>query len=422
MVKLVKYLVREGFEITVISPELHSSSKIDKSSECVELQQIKRYTVSQSNWFNQFLLKRRNNAMSKDSASNLIKSKKNKSFSSTIKIWITRLIHLMYTLIRNMDWSRQVTSFIKHNNITKYDFVLSSYPSLGAHWAASIYAKNHKEVKWIADFRDPVNYEMNSTRIGFFVYSFLQRRIVRKANLVISISKGVLNKVLGRGEFANALVYNGYDSEDIPHITTNTTNQSLLSFSYVGSLYGGERNIEVVFEVIRSLIKKQSATINQFRFEYAGAEFKVLEQMASKYKLESVLVNHGFVTREQSIKIQTSTDFVVVATWNTEKDQGILSGKIFECFMLKKPVIVVINGDLAGSELKEIVDDISAGFAIEDASQEFVEDKHKLEEFILASLSKKLLMGELKSSYNKKVEQFDYSNIVSDLSLILTKI
>ena len=34
--KIVKYLVKNNFEVTVISPELHSGSKIDRSIDSVE--------------------------------------------------------------------------------------------------------------------------------------------------------------------------------------------------------------------------------------------------------------------------------------------------------------------------------------------------------------------------------------------------
>lgn len=412
MVKLVKFLVHEGYQITVISPELHSSSKIDRSSECAELLEITRYTVSQSNWFNKYLLKRRNDAISKDSASNLIKSQK-QGVISKFKIVTVRLFHLIYTLIRNKDWSRQVTLFISDNDIRNYDFVFSSYPSLGAHWASRRFARQNKSTKWIVDFRDPVNYEMNNTWIGYRLYSFIQRNIVRNANFVIGISKGVLLKVLNGLRTSNALIYNGFDYADLPSVEVMVSDFSVLSFSYVGSLYGGERNIKVVFSVIKTLIDESSATINQFQFNYAGTEFNVLEKMAATAGLEGILINHGFVTRQQSIEIQINADIAVVSTWNTKKEQGVLSGKIFECFMLKKPVVVVINGDLAGSELKQIIDDVSAGFAIEDASPDYNSEKQKLKEFILTSLNEKLLKGQVTASYNNKVEQFDYKNIVS---------
>lgn len=40
--KLVKFLVRMGYDITVVSPELHGGTKIDHSLECKELDSINR--------------------------------------------------------------------------------------------------------------------------------------------------------------------------------------------------------------------------------------------------------------------------------------------------------------------------------------------------------------------------------------------
>src|SRR5690606_36822135 len=72
MAKLVKYLVRLGVKVTVISPELDEDTPRDETLESAELGQVRRYTVGQGALYRRTIGKRRKKLLASSQAETLI--------------------------------------------------------------------------------------------------------------------------------------------------------------------------------------------------------------------------------------------------------------------------------------------------------------------------------------------------------------
>lgn len=416
--KLIKYLVRSNCEVTIISPELHEGSRINKGPEPVEFEAIKRCQVHQSDLFIKLFLNRRNKMIGKSSATQLIKKSKG-GIVSQLKSALMGLFQFLYALVRNYDWAHEVKKSQFYRDCLKedYDVVFSSYPSVSAHWVA-LHAVRNLKIPLICDFRDPMNYETNSSWFYYKMNSFLQRKIIKRAAVVTTIAEDLIPKLKDGYTYPNTkFVYlpNGYDQDDLEASEQAQMPNDKLIFCYVGSLYGGQRKLDSFFVSINKLLEKKSIPKEKIIFNYAGKEFEVLKNLATAYGLEDILVNKGFVSRQESIDLQANSDIVVVVTWNTKKDKGIMTGKLFECFLTKKQVLVVVNGNVENSEIKRVVERVNGGYVIEDASTTFNKDKDRLIEYLENSYTLKVANGHLSSTYNEKIEDFSYDNIVKKL-------
>lgn len=422
LTKMVKYLYRAGFDITVLSPKLHEASKIDYSMECEELKDVIRVLIPQGGLFNKYLQKRRNKAISRKSASNYLSKESKQGIVNNIKIELFRFIHFFYTIIRNYDWRNQVLKFVNNNfKAHEFDIVLSSYPSLGAHWAAQKIKRRSIAKYWVADFRDPLNYEKTTNRFIYNIYTRIQNSIIYKADLVTTISKGLIKKLNQNDEGKFMLLYNGYDESDFNNTKFLNMTGNNLVLSYVGSLYGGERDIGVIFSALSKLSQEGEIELDKIKIEYAGKDGQILLAQARKYKLESLVEDYGFVSKEKAIEIQAASDLVVVATWNTKKDQGILSGKVFECFLTRKTVVGVVNGTLPNSEFKELIESVNGGIVFEEASSDLYEEFILLKNFLSTKYKEKILKGSIHNNYNNKVNDFSYSSLIKGLELKINK-
>jgi glycosyltransferase involved in cell wall biosynthesis len=423
LTKIVKYLVRQKFEITVISPELHSHSKIDQSLECEELNLVSRILIPQSKFFSKLFLKQRNALLEKNSAPKLLKGNSKTGYINKIKVQLYRFIHFIYTILRNLDWKVEVEKYsILNFSEGQFDVVFSSYPSLGAPWVARYLKKNKIAKTWISDFRDPVNYENNSNFILFRLNAIIQHNIVNNADFITCVSKGISKKIIPTLSSKYIYLPNGFDMDDINKLDLESKDVSLddtLVISYVGSLYSGERSIKPLFKAIREL--SEGVSNFKVKFIYAGKEFNVLNSQASLYDVEYILENRGFVTREEAVSIQVYSDVSVVSTWNTEKDQGILSGKLYECFLTKKPIIGLVNGSKPNSELFDMINMVGAGVCLEESSLNYESEYNQLVVFLLEKFKEKSNLGCITNTYNLNMEEFSYENITSKLSSIFQR-
>lgn len=420
--KLTKFLVRKGLRVTVISPEIKAGIKKDNFLECDELNQIRRIIVPYSEQFKTLFLKRRNNIVGTKQTSSLFISSPNPSFLQILKSNFFILSQFLYSIIQNIDWYKSVMKQFKTNiRVEDYDIVFTSYPSLGAHFVGRKLKRKYK-LPWVSDYRDPINYNTNSVAIKRWVNKFLQNRFIDTADRITHISNDLIYE-LNRGDiFPKEKFFhlsNGFDVDDQEMFKEHTLKDGIIRFSYAGSLYGGKRNISILFKVLSEIINENKGKKDDFRFCYAGREFSIIKSYAEEFGLGDILIDNGYVTRKESMKIQSEADLIVIGTWNTDEDQGILTGKLFEAILLKKQIVAVVNGNKPNSEIRRLIESIRGGIVYEESSPSVEDDLNKMKTFIINALFAKKTRGEIDLAYNSSYEKFDYSNIVDDLITII---
>lgn len=356
--KLTKYLSYFYEDVTIIAPSIDESVDIDITLDVSGIENLKIYRVTDFLIF-RLLKKLRNSFLTDSKGSDYIhRAGENRVKKVTVGVFFS-----LFTHIKNLNFSIKASVvFFRLKKDKDFHHMLTSYPSYGSHVAGILVKKIVPSIFWIADFRDPMVYpSIKKSKI----FQFIQKSIIEKAQLVTSISHGVKGMI--QGDMVNKKVkvlYNGFDgyqrlSKD-PILCIQDIN-----FTYMGSLYGGKRDISVFFKFLQKFITENPHYETRIKVNYAGSDFSALLKMASVFHMDKYLVDHGKVNRSKSLQMQEESNFVLVATWNTIEEQGILTGKIFEALMLNKSVIATVCGDKKDSELKQIIEAEDAGIVIE---------------------------------------------------------
>ncbi len=425
--KLVKYFVRMGWNITVISPKLSEDIKKDNSLICDELDEVKKINIPYGRFFSNYIYKKRNKVVGNNSASSFIKSTGHSRLSK-VKAYLTKRTLFIYTLIRNFSWKRQVKKYIDENfKENEFDYIFSSYPSVSSHLAAKYALKKKIAKKWIADFRDPMAYEGLHSSFESFVYNWIQKGICDEATLVTAVSKGLEKELSDRYEIPQKCFYlpNGFDEDDLKPLKKSENfgfpGDEYFNIVYAGSLYSGKRDLRPLFGAIRSLCENTVIDKHKVKFIYAGRDFSELRLQATDFGLEEILENKGFISRVEALNLQNSSNLVIVSTWNSEYYRGVVPGKIYEAFLLKKPVLAFVDGPVEGSELKEMIDSYGIGFTYESANSSNYHFQ-SLVEFVEALYSNRQLNIHQPKGLNIDfTHSFEYSRIAKELENIMTK-
>lgn len=404
--KIVKNLIKRNYDVTVICPRLHKSVKKDKSLRFSSINSVKIIRVDYGYIFNKIIYKSRNKYLNQT-------VKKNKSNKIMKKI-----LREFYTYLKNFAFFRKAKRILKpilSNNY--FDFVISSYPSLSTHLIAKWIKNQNESIKWIADFRDPIAYKSLNSKLGYKINLRLQNIFLEKADFSTVISKGV-KKMMGERDDSIIYLPNGYDTDDAlveinlqsPH---KKINSNILIFSYAGSLYKGKRKLNVVFEAIRELINEEKVDKDKLQFVYAGSDLDAIQSQMKVYNLHERLINLGFISRPQALRVSGLSDILLVSTWNTNSEQGIVTGKIYDSFLLKKPTIAVITGEKKYSELGLMIKKSRIGVYYEYAESENI---NKIKAFILKIYDKKINGKNWSLDYNAEyIQRFDYNIITNNL-------
>lgn len=380
--KLIKYLARQDVRITLVTKAVTPDMVIDEALLPVEMDRIRTIRVDHSQLFRRTMEASRNRI-----TDNGVKLKM-KSETRPLRSKVVNILKNTYLTTRDRDWFLRATAAIRRELAGEhFDCVYSTFPNEVNHVLARWVMGQGMADRWIADFRDPMFYQYhdahNLRRLK------RQHRIEREADLVTIVSEGARSKFRCEGVAEEKLICipNGFDPEDAAQ-TVGTPTDGMLRIFYAGTLYAGRRDFSVVFRAISELHREGLVEPERIRFEYAGNEWPVMRSFAEQYGLTDCCINHGFIPRSRVLELLGEADCTAVCTHNTKTDQGVVTGKVFELLLVGKPIVTVVNGDTANSELAAIVRDCHAGPVYEQPTHD--RDYPALKQWLLDTYREKL--------------------------------
>lgn len=323
------------------------------------------------------------------------------------------------SLFNSIIWFRNAKLAVSDANMKTCDVVISSFGPIGSLFLAEYFKKISKNSLWIIDYRDPIVLDTQKGLLKLF-YIYYQNRILKKCDMLFCVSSGLMDYL---GEKAHRLpiykIPNGYDTEDIQQDIPIFNYSITLSFSYCGSLYGGRRDFSVFFKLLRELIDEKEIEEEKIVVVYAGPDFSIFETTANKYSLGGILKNYRMVSRDVSLGITRSTDISLLASWNMKESRGVMTGKIYELFLLRKPVYAFISGDYGNSEIRSVMEETRAGMVYEEFGNYNYEN---IKQNIKKLYKQKMNNEKVAQIYdNEKVRSFSYQEIVKKIDNILSE-
>ena len=170
-------------------------------------------------------------------------------------------------------------------------------------------------------------------------------------------------------------------------------------------------------KAIHKLSKEGKVSLDKIKIHYAGKDFEFLHQKAAAIGVEKVLVNHGYVGRNEAAKMQAESDLFVVLSWNTAVSKGILTGKFYEGIRAKKPIISIVSGDVPRSELYMLNEKYHYGFCYEKAREK--EQFQRFCDFLENAYREKMQSGKLEHTVSPSLaEDFRYDVLAKHLETL----
>lgn len=414
--KFAKYLILKNYDVTIIC-----SGSIEKVDPILneDIQGINKiYRIMYSSAYNrisEMFLKVKDNIVGQNAS---IKGED----SSNLKSKIYLKVRTVYgNLIRRcMDYfiAKKTIKYLKKNYqiLNNIDIVFSTYGPLCNHIVAKWIKHKKNDVKWIADFRDAI-------KNGIFAEESkksikIEQDICECADVISIVAEGcVLDKVKKKYYEKIIMLPNGFDKDDVAGLNKKRVHnycKNKLVIAYTGAMYTKkERDASLLFKAIKQLIDEGNCIKQNIEVVYAGMDFPVFAAQAMAYGLEDVLTDYGFISRDESIKIQYNADILLHLTAFNNASIDLLSGKFFEYIAMNRPIISIIIGRLTGSKIKNIIEEAKLGFCCEESA---VYDFEKLRCYIYKKYNEKMTTGQVKSISDKQyISKYDYNNLTDNL-------
>ncbi len=334
-----------------------------------------------------------------------------------------------FSIFKSLSWSCSCKSFIRQNfQKNYYDCVFASSGPLASLIVGLYLRKKGYTDKLISDFRDPLTNE-DSPSFIYKCMKLIQKSFIKKSDKITTVSLGVKN-VISTGykhiDSKISVLSNGFDelpSDFKNHclLDKNKLDENKLNFAYCGSLYRGKADLSMFFTALTELIVDKQIDIDKISFTYAGTGSAIICSIARQYALENILNDKAFVERDMSLSIQLSSDILVMATWNTKKEQGVITGKFFEYMSNLKPIICLVSGNEAKSEVAEMIYEMNLGLACDYI--EYQKNLNKLKRFIKILYDQKMNNGKIDFSSNESlIKNYHHKELAKKLSSLISEI
>lgn len=401
--KIAKTLTRDGYCVDVFT-----RYEIDKDRDkyCNELYSFKSgtlLTIQQANGSQQ---------------TSSIKKAFSDNFSSFYKK-LSRMKISFENYKKDREMLNAFKMFVKGNS-QQYDAIFTTYGPLGNLLCGLYYKKKYPHIKWICDFRDPVVNETHGP-VQRFSMRIIEQRACRSADEIVTVSNGYLTRICGDNyKEKRHMIPNGYDRDDMIYSKDIPEEKGCLQLSYVGLLYGSERDITPLFNAVKELIGSGEIDAAKIKINYAGTDAKNFYLQSRQFLPDESIVNHGILSREECLKMQFSSDILILSTWNTKKEYGVFPGKFLEYMLIGKPIVAIVAGDMPDSEVAQVMKEGKFGTVYEATNAQ--EDFLVLKEYIRQQYIHKINGEPLPFSPQKNVlERYNYDTVIKQIEAIIEK-
>ena len=290
----------------------------------------------------------------------------NRSLKLKIKIFLGPLIMFLFSLssgggiyYKKKEYILAIDKIISKHQSNQV-IILTSYNPWFIIQIGGYFKRKYDEIFWINDYRDLPFDNIVEPLTKFKFFRAAAKWYTDKSDLTICVTKEIEEgfKLIALDPRKVLYYPNGYDLDDLP-LTSNYQFSSTdavtdkLVITYTGRFYqNGTRELT---PFVAALAHAMTHSNFDFVFEYAGSQGQYVGKVFSDFGLSDKLNVLGVLSRSEAIKLQKSSDLLLLISYTGDDDargDGIVTGKFFEYALAKKP-IMVIGSD--GWELKELL-------------------------------------------------------------------
>jgi len=302
---------------------------------------------------------------------------------------------------------KYLKKYLKENKI---DVVITTGPPHSMH-LIGLNLKKQLGIKWIADFRDPwteIDYfhQLPLTKKAIKKHYFLEKEVLENADAVLVVGNTMKGNYMKFNK-KTYVVTNGFDSEILD---VKTELDSKFTLTHIG-LMNSDRNPKMLWEILTEIMNENHTFSNDFELKLIGKVDASVINDISNFNLDKNVTIINYVSHNKVIEFQKRAQVLLLIVNNVPSANQIITGKIFEYLMVKRPILAIApkNGDLA-----EIIQKTTSGFVID------FEERGLLKKTILNSYSK--FKQQKLTVDSKNIEQFHRKELTKKVSEIINSI
>lgn len=249
-------------------------------------------------------------------------------------------------------WAYRTIQYIEAN-MSIYDFhvIYTTSAPYSTH-LIGYYFKRKYGIPWVADYRDqwtgiPIaSYDL-SKPYGQLLFS-LESILLQNADCNITVAPGMIEDYISRFQLPGEKIVsitNGYDEDDYVTFSVKAGQTNKFTINYSGLILGAG-SIDAILISLQELVAEGQVDSEKVQFRIVGdARTEDPALMAQKYKLESIVVQTGYLAHSDAIRSNIEADLLLLLVGDEKKYQHIPTSKIYDYLRSGRPILALAPPD-----------------------------------------------------------------------------
>lgn len=352
--KFVSYLPKYGIQPIVYIPKNATYPIIDEkllAQVPVGIEIIQQPIKEPASWAKKLFAKKVNQLQS-----GILPTKK----TSLVTQFMLFIRANFYIPDARVGWVKPSISFLsdycKDNNI---EVLITTGPPHSLH-LIGMQLQKKIGVKWLADFRDPwtsIHYfaDLPLGKRAIKKHKELEKQVLNAADLITVTSKPTKNEFKSITNKPIEVVTNGYDQNLLPK--ESLALDTKFSISHIGSLLS-DRNPTLLWEALANLLKNHPELKTDLQLKLAGVVSEEVLSSLESAGLKDFIESYGYLSHTEAIRMQHTSQILLLLEMDKEETKVILPGKLFEYMAAKRPILALGPEDGA---IAAVIEETNAG-------------------------------------------------------------
>jgi len=261
---------------------------------------------------------------------------------------INRISQFFFIPDNKVSWTKKaIIEARKLLSNEQFDLIFVSAPPFSAFQLGARLKKEFK-IPLAIDYRDLwFGYQFSKYLTPYHAYKHkkLEYGVLKVADKIFVTNRRIKEYQLETYKFLDSndivIIPHGYDPTDFESAPIIKKKNNKMILTYTGSFY--EFITPKYLLKAFALLKKERKDItDNIELYFVGAQTKTLRKLTVKYGLEDNVKEFGYLTHIESISKLKSSDVLWLMVGNGKNDDTISSGKLFEYFGSRKPIMACL--------------------------------------------------------------------------------
>ena len=273
--------------------------------------------------------------------------------SETRRRWWSFLTNLLFVPDNKIGWIPfALRAGHRMMRTHRYDAILSSAPPYTAHLVGARLSRRHG-VPLVVDFRDDWvgnPRHVYPSRLHRWAHQRLERHVLRRACHALTINEPIRQGLVERNRTAGwapdvRVLPQGFDpadfaSADFDRCAPSRTGERL-RLVYTGVFYDAQTP-DPFLRALADFVAYQPEVRSRVEAVFVGIVPEASQRLADRLGIADMIRYEGYRTHEATVQHQRDADVLWLTVGRRPGAEGISTGKLFEYFGARKPILALV--------------------------------------------------------------------------------